>query len=177
MVTPLDISLLRQFDVIFPFLFIVTIVYAILVRMDFFENKTWAALIAFSLAIVTSFSKVAVLTINYMAPWIVLIVIMLVMILLTITALGGTHQNITDVITAKDYDFIIYIIIGVVLIVGFGSFAKAVVDVGGGFGVPTEGTPQEIAFYNTIFHPQVLGLILIMIIAFFTIMKISGKPK
>jgi len=176
MATPLDIGLLRQFDVLFPFLFIVTVVYALLVRMDFFKNNTWAAVIAFALAMVTSFSPIAVSAINYMAPWIVLVVVMLVLILLAVTAVGATHENIVAVITDKDYDYIIFIIIGVVLLIGLGSFAKAVSDAGG-FGVPVDASAQEIAFYNTIFHPQVLGLILIMIIAFFTMNRIAGKVK
>lgn len=178
MVTVLDVSLLQHFEFVFPFLFIVTAVFAILIKMKMFDqNKTWAALIAFSLAIMASFSPIVVTAINIMAPWIILLIVFIILALLAITALGPTHDDIMGVIKNEDFEFISWVLVGIIAVIGFGSFAKAVADAGGFGEAGVAASQQEAAFYATVLHPKVLGLILIMLIAFFTIQRVGARVK
>ena len=59
MATPLDSSLLQHFEVLFPFLFIMVMSYAILSYVKIFDNKAIQAFLSFLLAISMLFSPIA----------------------------------------------------------------------------------------------------------------------
>ena len=54
MVSPLDVGLLQTFQIIFPFLFVLVVVFAFLTQIKpFKENYVYGAIIAVSLAVLT----------------------------------------------------------------------------------------------------------------------------
>ncbi len=182
MATPLDIGLIAKFDILFPFLLIMVLVYAFLSRMEWFKEKQAVAfLIAFLLAIMTLMSPIAIRTINMMAPWFILLMIFGIFLLIAYQALGVSQETITDVITKSHYSkTIVWWVIVVALIIGIGSLAT-VISQREGFvsklGEPTDDTvapTEETGFWQTVVHPKVLGVALIFLIAMFTITKLAG---
>jgi cytosine/uracil/thiamine/allantoin permease len=186
MATPLDIGLLQKFDVIFPFIFVLVIVYAVLTRTDWFKEKQGIALIlAFVIGVMTLFSRIAVETINRMAPWFVLLVIFGILLLLVYQAMGIKEAKILEVLTSKEHgDTFAQWIIALMLIIGLGSLSAVVSEqkgftklVAGENATKAPPGEEEIGFWATIFHPKVLGLALILLIAMFTVQKLAGKPE
>ncbi|MBD3361569.1 hypothetical protein GF358_02125 [Candidatus Woesearchaeota archaeon] len=182
MATPLDISLLAKFDIIFPFLLVMILVYAFLSRLPAFKEKQAVAfLIAFLLSIMTLMSPIAIRTINMMAPWFILFMIFGMFLLIAYQALGVSEGTITDVLTKSHYSkTIVWWIIAICLIIGIGSLAT-VISQREGFvsklGEPTETgalPTEEIGFWRTVVHPKVLGVALILLIAMFTISRLAG---
>jgi cytosine/uracil/thiamine/allantoin permease len=184
MATPLDVGLLQKFDVIFPFIFVLVIVYALLTRTEWFKEKQFIALvIAFVLGVMTLFSSVAIKTLNRMAPWFILLVIFAILLLLAYSALGIKEESIMKLLTGSEHsETIAWWVIALMLIIGLGSLAS-VVSEEVGFGklrtgenatIPT-GEQETFGFWATLFHPKVLGMILILLIAMFTINKLAKK--
>src|SRR3989338_4089470 len=123
MATPLDVGLLQKFDVIFPFIFVLVIVYAVLARTEWFKEKQGIAfMLAFLLAIMTLFSSIAIKTINRMAPWFVLVVVFGILVILAYQAMGLSEKTILETITGKEYGGAFgWWVLALMLIIGFGS--------------------------------------------------------
>lgn len=183
MATPLDIGLIAKFDIIFPFLLVMVLVYAFLSRMDWFKEKqVMAFFIAFLLAIMTLMSPIAIRTINMMAPWFILLMIFGIFLLIAYQSLGVSQGTITEIITKSHYSkTIVWWVIAIALIIGIGSLAT-VISQREGFvsklGEPTEETAptEETGFWQTVVNPKVLGVALIFLIAMFTISRLAGTP-
>jgi hypothetical protein len=184
MATPLDISALQQFGGIFPFLLVLVLVYAILSRSEWFKEKQgMAALIAVICAIMTLFSKIAIKTINLMAPWFVLFIIFGIMIVLAYMAFGISKDKIIETMTGEEYGGAFGMwVISIMLIIGLGSLFT-VINEEKGFRALTEGNvtvgekppSEQYGFWQTLFHPKVLGMVLILLVAYFTIGKMSSS--
>lgn len=186
MATPLDVGLLQKFDVLFPFLFVLVVVYAILSRTEWLKEKqTIAFLLAFMLAVMTLFSTIAVKTINRMAPWFVLLLVFSILILVAYQAFGIQEKSIVETLTGKDYGgTFAYWVLALMLIIGLGSLSAVVSEevaftklAAGENATQVTGEAEEVGFWATIFHPKVLGLTLILLIAMFTIQRLSAKPS
>jgi hypothetical protein len=185
MATPLDIGLLQKFDVIFPFLFVLVIVYALLTRTEWMKDKQGIAfLLAFVLAVMTLFSSIAVKTINRMAPWFIILIIFTILLLLAYQAMGIEEKSILEVIKGPTYgSTIAYWVLALMLIIGVGSLTSVVSEEkpftalaeGENVSAVAAGQGEQVGFWATLFHPKVLGLALILLIAMFTIQKLSAK--
>jgi len=182
MVTPLDISALQQFSGIFPFLLVLVLIYAILTRTEWFKEKQgMAALIAVIAAIMTLFSGIAIKTINLMAPWFVLFVIFGVLLILAYMAFGIDKDTIFKTITGVEYGGAFgFWVLAIMLIIGVGSLFT-VVNEEVGFrkltaenGSAVERPSEEFGFWQTLFHPKILGMLLVLLVAFFTIGKMTS---
>lgn len=203
MATPLDIGLLRQFDVIFPFLLVFVLVYAGLGFMKAFkDNKALHALLALVLSFLTLFSPLAIRTINIMSPLFVILMIFILFALMIFMTLGPSESDVLNALKSKEYQFTWWWILAFILLIGFGSFFKAVVETQGSIpgyssipgtggspgtsgstspaapsagGPPIQGAPgQEADFFKTLFHPKVLGLVFIMLLGLFTINRLAS---
>ena len=189
MATPLDVGLLQKFDVIFPFLLILVFAFIILTRISWFkENKAIAFIISFTLAVLALFNPVVVKTINMMAPWFVLLFIFMLLVFMAYVAFGVKEETIIETITTGEYakDFG-YWILAIVLIIGLGSLST-VISQEKGFQpltteenatvvVPEGAGAEEAGFWETLFHPKVLGLVLILLIALFTIQRLATSSS
>ncbi len=186
MATPLDTSLLQKFDIIFPFLLVLVLVYVALSRISWFKDKqAFCFVIAFALGILTIFNNVAVRTINMMAPWFVLLFIFMIFVLMAYMAFGVKEETILDTVTKGKYasDFG-YWILALVLIIGIGSLTTVISEEKGftAMGGETTEAPsteggEKSGFWETLFNPKVLGLALLLLVAMFTIMKLASAPQ
>ncbi len=184
MAAPLDIGLLQKFDIIFPFLFVLIIVYAVLARTEWFKDKQFMAImIAFVLAVMTLFSSIAVKTINRMAPWFIILVIFAILLLLVYQAIGIQEAKIVEVLTGKAYgSTFAHWVIALMLIIGIGSLTSVISEerqfttlAAGENVTQIAAAGEQVGFWATLFHPKVLGLVLILLIAMFTINKLASR--
>lgn len=186
MATLLDFGLLKPFEAIFPFLFLMVFLYAVLSRFKIFEDKpAFSAIIAFALSIMGMMSSILVRTINLMAPWLVLLIIFIVMVLLAYQAFGIEEGTIIDIITGEKYgETFSWTVIVIVTIIFLGSLTSAISEQhgfqrlqAGGISPEKLGEPgsEREDFFRTIFHPKVLGIVLLMLIALVTIQRISSE--
>jgi len=180
--TLLDITALQQFQGIFPFLLVLVLIYAILARTDMFKEKQGiAALLAFICAIMTLFSRVAIKTINLMAPWFVLFVIFGVLLVLAYMAFGIDQETIFKTITGDEFGGVFgFWVLAIMLIIGLGSLFSVINEEAPltglqGDNVTAAQMSQEGGFWQTLFHPKILGMILILLIAFFTISRLTSS--
>jgi len=179
MATPLDITALKQFSGIFPFLLVLVLVYAVLSMTDWFkEKKAWAALIAIIAAFMTLMSPIAIKTVNMMAPWFVLFVVFAILFILAFMMFGYKQEDITKFVTEGEFGIGIWVM-SIIIIIGVGSLV-AVVNEEVGFAklagenvTAAERPTGEFGFWQTIFHPKILGMVLILLVAFFTIRQMT----
>ena len=175
MATFLDIGLLQRFELIFPFLLILVIVWGILSYYKFLgENKFIHGIISLVLALFVLLSESIRIIINKMAPWFVLLIIFIFFLLLLTKAQGGSGEGL-----GKEFEWLKITFV----IIAFVIFVFAIIDVfvwdedtqtaenivtGGDVG---EGGKASV--FAVLRHPAVLGLLLILIIAAFTIQKLA----
>lgn len=186
MATPLDIGLLANFKIIFPFLFVFCIVFAAFTYTKLLgDNKIIGATIAIVLAFMTLFSDMVVETINTAAPWFVLLIVFMVFLLLGLMILGVKEADVVSVMKMDEYSYIIWWVIALVVIIMLGSLSHVLAEKKGGYPpygpganfteLEGEVVPgQESDFWQTLFHPKVLGMIIILLIGFFTISKLTS---
>jgi len=181
MATFLDIAALKQFSGIFPFLLVLVLVYAILSQTSWFkERQGMAALIAVICAIMTLFSSIAMKTINLMAPWFVLFVVFAILFILVFMMFGYTQKDVTEFVTSGEYGVGIWAM-AIMIVIGAGSLAAVLNEEVGlenltavnvsSVGAQTS-TSAEYGFWQTLFHPKVLGMILVLMVAFFTMRQL-----
>jgi hypothetical protein len=175
MATFLDIGLIQKFDLIFPFLLVVVIIWGILSNSKFLgEGKQLIhGLISLILGFIVLITPAARQVINKMAPWFV-VLIMFIFFLLLLSKTEGGESN-------TDYGWLVKIF----LIISFIIFIYSLIDVmvwnddSNELGNTIEdGSPADSGrsgFYNTLRHPTIMGLVLIFIIGAFTIHKLSTE--
>ena len=178
MVSLLDIGLLKHFEILFPFLFITIMVFSILTMIKAFgkENTGLRVLIAIILGFMSLISPIIRKTINIMAPWFVLLIIFIFFILFAVQTLGGSREELWKGILKPERHYIIVWIVALSLVIGFGSLSSAISEERGFKALAEEGEAVEgekAGFFQVIFHPKVLGLVLILIISLLTVNRLS----
>lgn len=183
MATVLDLGLLEGFSVLFSFLLVFVIIYGLLSYTKLFgDNQAIHAIIGISFAVLTLFAPKALEAIKVMVPWFILFILAGVMVLLVYKLFGAPDESISW--TVRNFGglkwgiFIISIII-------IGASVSSVYFVGDGSDNSTSlitasegdvGGVGEGALLATIFHPKMLGLVVVLLIAVFTISLLSQAP-
>tara|TARA_Y100000310_G_scaffold111013_1_gene109415 strand:- start:1438 stop:2001 length:564 start_codon:yes stop_codon:yes gene_type:complete len=186
MATPIDTSLLSSFRVIFPFLLVFCIFYAMFLKTKIFgENKSLGAIIAFSLGIMAVLFPVVREVISLMAPWFVFLAFGILFISLMFMILGFNEGDIMGVFRSSRHDYLNVWIIGIGLVIFIGSLVSVISDFGGvgetDFSEGYEGaegtsgqSQQESDFWNTLVHPTVLGMIFLLLVGAFTVSRLAS---
>jgi len=186
MATILDLGALKAFDKVFTFILVTVIIYAFLSKTDYFkdERRVFAAIIALVVGVLTLTSNLIIQTVNLMAPWFVLLIIFSMFMMLAFMMFGFSLDNIRDFIKSGNFGVGNWVM-WTVVIIGVGSLVY-VLDQQTGFGELTQdgnvsakavAQEQEYGFWQTLFHPKILGMALVMLVAFFTIKYMSEAPK
>lgn len=191
MATFLDLGALAFFHRLWPFLLVLTVVYAVLSLVETFKDKKGVrAMIAFVMAVLASTYTIAWETINLATPWFVLLIFFFMFVLIAYQIFGIKQEHIVNVITGKtpgEYGrTFAYWVLALVLIITIGSLSsviskeKTFSSLSGGNAtvtVPVSQQPltEQVGFFNTITNPKVLGMLLVMLIAFFTISNLVEK--
>lgn len=178
MATLFDAGILAKLDFIFPVLLVFLLVYVVLIRTKMFEDKKGiAAVIACFLALLTLTSSFAMKVINKMAPWFILLIIFGLFILIVYQAMGIKEDAISKVMTSEEHGPVFFWwIIALVVLIGLGSVITVFSEEKGFLGLKgEEGVgDEETSLWSALLHPQMLGLILIFLVAYFAVQKLTS---
>ena len=175
------LGLLDKFSLIFPFLFVLVIVYAVLSYTKFMgDNKGVHALIALVLALMVLLAPTIREIINVAAPWFVLLFIFFIFSMLGFMIFGFKEGDIMSVMSNKKFSYIAYWIMSLIVIIALGSLFHVTAGEGG----LTQENVDEVhegdvggvgtsSFWSIITHPKVLGLIAILLIGLFTVQRLT----
>lgn len=192
MVTFLDITLLQGFQSIFIFLLVWALVYGVLSYTNPLgqkdEKKGLYAFIGLFMGLLTLFSGPVITVISVIAPWFVTLTIFLVFMLMLFYTLGYKESDVHEVLKSKEWSGQIavwVIVISVIILLG----GLGYVFFTGQLNPQTTATDPAIsrdatevgdigtdAFFATIFHPRVLGMITVLVIGFLAIIFMA-KPN
>ncbi|KHO47068.1 MAG: hypothetical protein QS99_C0003G0053 [archaeon GW2011_AR4] len=197
MASALDLSLIKGFQPIFNFLLIWVLAFAVLTKIKFFsESVGLHAFLAFVMASLSFFSPIISDFISAMTPWLMLMLGMIVFTILAFKTLGVSDDDITGVVRKNSsITWTIVILLIIIVLAAAGSVVGKKVGPYVGDTPPPEGgnpisdlrnsgagdagsTATSDISYNagaTIFHPKVLGMILIFLIGLSAVGLLSGK--
>jgi hypothetical protein len=186
MASLLDISLLQYFSNVFVILFIFAASYAILTfKNPFGANKGVNALIAATIALIFIFSQDAIAVVRNSVPWFVVIMVLLMFVVM-VTAAFGSEIPATIGSNMGTYILVISVIILVINLAHqlgqqVGPYLPDNRTVEPGAPIPPGqsdvGTGDFATnFGATLFHPKVLALMLVMIVALFAVLWIGYVP-
>lgn len=179
MASLLDISLLSHFSNVFVILFIFTALYAVLMfKKPFGDNKGINALLSASVAIIFIFSEDAIEVVKSTLPWYMIMVFVLIMVLIATVAFGASMPH---VLTANIGTWVLIIALFILALnvsLRLGQQAGPFLNnqsiserVAGTGDVATGSYQQNLG--ATLFHPKVLALMLVIMVAVFSVLWIG----
>ena len=185
MASVLDIGLLDKFSFLFTMLLVVVIVYGVLEYTKFFGDRQglhimFAFLVGVMLLLVPSVNQV----ISIITPWFILLFVFILLIIIAYKMLGATDADIKSAMSTNKSIIYWILIFAVIILLGglgkvfFSGGDNAIGVTANETGVSTAGEIGQTgvgAFYATLFHPKVLGLIFLLLIGVFTITTLSSK--
>ena len=189
-------ELISNFSAVFTFLLTFSIVYGVLAVTNIFgdkNSKTLAPIFAFSISILASFSPIFVNIISAMAPWFITIIIAFFFVLLFLRFLGVNDDMFENFFSGdvKEKTTLIYWVIVIVLVVVVLTVSLQIGDAVGPYvggeqnNVSLDDTSLDIPSSSgdsfaenlgaAIFHPNVVGAFMIMLIASLAIRQLSQE--
>ncbi|MCH8067480.1 MAG: hypothetical protein IIC69_02755 [Nanoarchaeota archaeon] len=164
MATFLDVTALQSFSVIFVFIFVWLVVYAILIYTKALgTNQFINILIGLLTAFFVIISPLATLVVRQVAP-----IFAVVLVLIAIISIASGMFGDVQVESLNSLKWVVLVILIIALVVGTLSIIRENID------VPERG--EDFGKISTvIFHPNFLGMILIFVIAIFTVGLLASK--
>ena len=165
MATFLDVTALQSFSVVFVFLFVWLFVYAILLYTKVLgQNQIINILVGLLASFFVIISDIATKVVKQIAPVFAVVLVLVAIVTIASRMFGGTSTALE--VPAMKY--IVLVILVVALVVGVLAVVRENIT------VPERG--EDFAKTSTIiFHPNFLGMILIFLIAVFTIGLLAAK--
>ena len=165
MATFLDVTSLERFSVIFVFVFVIVAMYATLAYTRILGNNTLIiGLLSILIGIFVIISPLATLVIRTIAP-VIAVLFVLVAIGAVALSMYGSHVDMDSFPALK---WILLVVITIAIIVGSLSVVRENIN------VPKTG--EDYSKTSTvIFHPNFLGMLLIFLIAVFTVGLLATK--
>jgi hypothetical protein len=183
MATVLDLSLLQSFDVVFPFILVWAVVFAILQKFKpISDSASVNAVIGAVAGFMVLLSRVAIDVINFMVPWFVIAFIFLLLMLIIFQIFGADDDMFKAAVSDPTLRWALTAIGIIILAVAIGkvagqsltdaSFEEGDVVLSEAGDVDTDNFQTNIV--GIIFNPKVLGLLVIFAIAIFTVAFLSA---
>jgi hypothetical protein len=189
MASVLDIGLIQYFDIVFPFLLIALLVYAVLQKTGIIGKSVAVnSVISVCAAVIAILSDAVVQMITFMTPWFVVTFIFFVLLLLVFQIMGAKDGDFELAVKDKAVQ---WVIIGIGLIIIFAGFATVFgqnfldmrddgeVDsetdmIDGGSSDGTSDGSFDSNVTEIFFHPKVLGMIVLFGIAIFAVALLTN---
>lgn len=174
MATFVEAGFFGYFNSIFIFLFVLVVMYAILTATKILgENAAINAIVAFVIGIVFASSSYASKTFEYATPWLVMLFVMILFINVIIKFMGGE-----DVFWFGDnmpIMIVIVVMIVVVFLLAAGQAGKEKAEEAAKTGElnPVLSFPAKVG--ETLRHPAILGLIVVLLIGVFAIILLTRQ--
>jgi uncharacterized membrane protein YozB (DUF420 family) len=164
MATFLDITALENFSVIFVFLLVWIIVYAILLYTKVLGQNQFVSIITgLVFAILAIMSPLATLIVKSIIPFVAVVLILVIIV----TSTSGMFGKV-DVDSLPGLKGVVIVILVIALIVGSLAIVRENIE------VPERG--EDFGKVSTvIFHPNFLGMVLLLLIAVFTVGLLAAK--
>ncbi len=187
MVTILDVGLMEHFSTIFSFLLVFVIVFALMEwRKMLGDNSGLHALISFLIAMLFLAIPGAIQVVSNMAPWFIVFFIFLFFVFFVFMMFGTEEATFFNVL--RSHDSLIWTVIVVSMLILIWSISQVYgpalageeEGITGGEALvanETATTGFEQTVKDILFHPKVLGLMLILLIAAFAVRLLSTKGK
>lgn len=193
MATVMDIGLLSYFSVIYPVILVWAIVFAMLQKTGAIGKSMGInATVAVAISLMTLLSQSLLDMINFIVPWFAVVIIFLVLLVLVFMTMGAKEADLASAVKDKA---VYWTLVGIALIIvgaGVGkvlgqSFTEAsfqggsnsviqanngtippsAINEGGYISTATPSFEQNI--YGILFHPKVLGLIVLFAVVIFAV--------
>ena len=184
MATVFDISLLQSFDVVFAALFVFALVYAILHKTKALgDSLAINAIVAVAISFLVLLSDTIVKMLKFIIPWFAITIIFFVLLLLIFMIFGAEKG---DILTRLKADTTIsWVIIGIGIVIMVAAFANVLgqkfTEASFQQGAAVNATTGGVASGNfqqnitaTLFHPKVLALIVLFVIAIFAVALLTS---
>ncbi|MBU0979814.1 MAG: hypothetical protein KJ709_03335 [Nanoarchaeota archaeon] len=185
MATVMDLGLLEFFKPIISIVLVAALAYGLFSYTKIFgDNKGLYALIAIFIALILAIVPALNDLVATMLPWFVVFFIFVVFLLMGYKLFGAKDEDFRKVVTGNRA--VVYWMIFIAILILLGSIGKvfftAAEDIeatGNHSRIQTGevGGTGEDAFWATIVHPKVLGLIIIMLISVFTVITLAGSKN
>jgi hypothetical protein len=180
-----DISLLGYFSNIFVILFIFAASYAVLMfKKPLGDNPGINALLAATIAVIFIFSQDAIDVIKNTVPWFIVMMIALIFVLIITQSFNATMpvQIMSNIGSYVQIISVIILLISVSQKIGQSAgpylsnetASSDTVVAGSSNDVGSGSFTQN--FGATLFHPKVLALILVIVVAVFAVLWIGYRP-
>jgi len=188
MATFLDIGLAQHFSVIFPVLLVFVLVFALLEKSKLLgANKGLHSLIAVCIAIMMLFVPGLTMVINVMAPWFVMIFLLIIFFLLLLMTLGTKWEKVVEVASKWDTIHWFLLVISLVIFIGalatvYGKSLLPYSEVPGQTTNASVDTTTDTGDFNqnvgrVIFHPKTIGLVFVLMVGSLAIRLLAGADK
>lgn len=168
MATILDVGLIKYFVPVFTFVFVWLIMFMLLSKVKIFgDNKNLNSFFSFIVAVLFMFVGPAWKIVSIMTPWFVVLFILIIFMLLIFMVLGVESSKIIE--TAWDNAALFWVLFFVGLaIFGYAlsqMYGEEIQSVYGGEEEGEGATGLAGDIFKIIFHPKILGIVLILVIA------------
>lgn len=187
----LEFGILGYFNAIFAFLLVFVLSYGLLSYTKPFgdENKALYSIIALAIGVLAITSGGILKFISFVTPWFFVLILVGFFILFILMMFGLKHEDLT---AGKSTELRTYVIIFTIVIILFGlgaAFGQGALEEGtgktetaptveeeptglvndGATGAPSETSTDNFGnnVLNTLVNPQVLGMILVLLVAVF----------
>jgi len=183
MASILDLGIIDQFSSLFAIIFVFLIIYAVLeVTKILGQNPGVHGLIALLIALMSATQPAALKVITNFSPFYVIFILFLVFLFLAATFAGFKPDEIMGVFGGKQGGAVLFLIVTLAGVYGQSFLEKF--STGSTSTQPGNITGEDTAsgsfaqnFGATLFHPKILGFVLIMLVGAFAIALLTSGPR
>lgn len=166
----IDIGLLSFISPIFVFLFVMVLFFAVLEKTKIFgENKGVNALLSFCVALLFIITTTATELVKILTPWLVMLIIISMIFMVFFLFLGVKPDTISEAVGKPGFFWPIFIVLlivlGIALTQVFGPQIASLTQ------EDQEGFAKNVA--QIIFHPKILSVIILLLIASYAIKVVT----
>ncbi len=170
MATFLNALLLSRFNGLIVFLFVFTIVYAVLQKGNLLKNKNLDALIAFTFAFLSVLNPNIVKFIMYLVPWFFVVILVTLFLIIGFMLMGLEESKMKLALGSWGPFHTTFI--------GFVGFVIIIVlfEIYGGKGSSAAGHGGAVSTVQVLVQPQVMALIFVFLTAAMAVFFLTSGP-
>ena len=169
MATFLDVAGLEYFSTFFVFIFVWLLVYVLLHGTHALGgNKMIHALLGLVIALLTLLSPISIGAIKSVIPWFAVVLIFFVLIGVVTSSLGGDAHVFGNIKT------VLIVFVAIAFLIGISGYIREKTVVPGDNQTSVNFKDTYGTGASILFHPKVLGIIFVLVIAVFTIALLTG---
>ena len=185
MATFLDVGILQYFDVVFAFIFVFAIIFALLQKTKIIGDSMGInAMIAIASAFIMAMSRTVIQMITFMIPWFVIAIIFFVLLLLIFQVFGAKESDFASAVKDRVMRNALIGVGIIILLASFGvvfgqGFTEQAFDGSEAVADADSDSSATSSFQGNIrailANSKVLGMVVLFGIAIFAVALLTGK--